>query len=37
LHERWLFDTEQALAQLDLSSHLHNVVDLFLMGAAPRP
>jgi len=37
LHERWLFDTEQALAQLDLTSHLHDVVDLFLMGAAPRP
>jgi AcrR family transcriptional regulator len=37
LHERWLFDTEQTLAQLDLSSHLHDVVELFLMGAAPRP
>jgi AcrR family transcriptional regulator len=37
LHERWLFGNEQELAQLDLTSHLHYVVDLFLMGAAPRP
>jgi AcrR family transcriptional regulator len=37
LHERWLFGNEQALEQLDLTSHLDYVVDLFLMGAAPRP
>ncbi len=36
LHDRWLFGPEEALAQLDLTSHLHCVVDLFLLGAAPR-
>jgi AcrR family transcriptional regulator len=37
LHECWLFGDEQALAQLDLASHLRYVIDLFLLGAAPRP
>jgi TetR/AcrR family transcriptional regulator, mexJK operon transcriptional repressor len=37
LHERWLFGNEQTLTELDLTSHLHYVVDLFLLGAAPRP
>ncbi len=37
LHDCWLFGNEQALAQLDLDSHLRYVVDLFLLGAAPRP
>jgi hypothetical protein len=36
LHDLWLFGSEQALAQLDLTSHLKYVVDLFLSGAAPR-
>jgi len=36
LHDRWLFGPEQALRQLDLTSHLNYVVDLFLLGAAPR-
>jgi TetR/AcrR family transcriptional regulator, mexJK operon transcriptional repressor len=36
LHECWLFGDEQALAQLDLASHLQYVIDLFLLGAAPR-
>jgi TetR/AcrR family transcriptional regulator, mexJK operon transcriptional repressor len=37
LHECWLFGDEQTLAQLDMDSHLHYVIDLFLLGAAPRP
>jgi TetR/AcrR family transcriptional regulator, mexJK operon transcriptional repressor len=36
LHERWLFGPEESLAQLDLTSHLDYVVNLFLLGAAPR-
>jgi AcrR family transcriptional regulator len=36
LHERWLFGPEEALAQQDFTSHLNYVVDLFLLGAAPR-
>jgi AcrR family transcriptional regulator len=36
LHERWLFGPEEALAQPDLTAHLNYVVDLFLLGAAPR-
>jgi len=36
LHDRWLFGPEEALAQWDLTSHLNQVVDLFLLGAAPR-
>jgi AcrR family transcriptional regulator len=36
LHDRWLFGPHEELAQLDLTSHLHYVVDLFLLGAAPR-
>jgi AcrR family transcriptional regulator len=36
LRECWLFGNEQAVAQLDMSSHLHYVIDLFLLGAAPR-
>ena len=36
LHECWLFGSEESLAQLDLTGHLNYVVDLFLMGAAPR-
>jgi AcrR family transcriptional regulator len=37
LHECWLFGDAQAAAHLDMTSHLHYVVDLFLKGAAPRP
>jgi AcrR family transcriptional regulator len=36
LHDRWLFGPEDSLAQLDLSAHLDYVVNLFLLGAAPR-
>lgn len=36
LHDCWLFGPEDALAHLDLTSHLNYVVDLFLLGAAPR-
>jgi AcrR family transcriptional regulator len=36
LHDRWLFGPEGSLAELDLTSHLNYVVNLFLSGAAPR-
>jgi AcrR family transcriptional regulator len=36
LHDRWLFGPEAGWAQIDLRSHLNYVVDLFLLGAAPR-
>jgi AcrR family transcriptional regulator len=36
LHDRWLFGPEAELTQLDLTSHLNYVVNLFLWGAAPR-
>lgn len=36
LHDLWLFGPPEALEKLDLTSHLNYVVDLFLLGAAPR-
>jgi TetR/AcrR family transcriptional regulator, mexJK operon transcriptional repressor len=37
MHECWLFGDDDALAQRDLMSHAREVVDLFLLGALPRP
>ncbi len=37
LHNAWLFGNEHTLAGIDLTAHLHYVIDLFLWGAAPRP
>jgi AcrR family transcriptional regulator len=37
LHDAWLFGNEQSLARIDLAAHLHDVIDLFLWGATPRP
>jgi hypothetical protein len=36
VHESLLFDTEDAMARLDLQSHLEHVIDIFLLGATPR-
>jgi AcrR family transcriptional regulator len=36
LHDAWLFGNEQTLARLDLTAHLHEVIELFLWGAVPR-
>jgi AcrR family transcriptional regulator len=36
LHDRWLFGPEEGVANWDSTSHLNYVVDLFLLGAAPR-
>jgi TetR/AcrR family transcriptional regulator, mexJK operon transcriptional repressor len=37
LHEILLFGEEAAMAKLDCKSHLNHVIDIFLLGAAPRP
>ena len=36
LHESLLFGDEAALPELDCKSHLEHVIDIFLLGAAPR-
>jgi AcrR family transcriptional regulator len=36
LHDRLLFGGEAELAALDFKSHVDHVIDLFLLGAAPR-
>jgi TetR/AcrR family transcriptional regulator, mexJK operon transcriptional repressor len=36
MHERLLFGGEQAMGTLDFTSHVDHVIDLFLLGAAPR-
>jgi AcrR family transcriptional regulator len=36
LHDRLLFGSEAELAALDFKSHVDHVIDLFLLGAAPR-
>jgi len=36
LHDRLLFGGEAELATLDFKSHVDHVIDLFLLGAAPR-
>jgi len=36
LHECLLFHSPEAMAQLDLASHLNHVIEIFLYGAAPR-
>ncbi|HEX3949289.1 MAG TPA: TetR/AcrR family transcriptional regulator [Steroidobacteraceae bacterium] len=36
LHESLLFGDDAALARLDCKSHLDHVIDIFLLGAAPR-
>jgi AcrR family transcriptional regulator len=36
LHECLLFRSPEAMAQLDLTSHLKHVIEIFLYGAAPR-
>jgi TetR/AcrR family transcriptional regulator, mexJK operon transcriptional repressor len=36
LHESLLFGDEAAVAELDWDSHIEHVIDIFLLGAAPR-
>ena len=36
LHENFLFGTAEELAEFDLDSHLQYVIDIFLLGVAPR-
>lgn len=36
LHERLLFGGEAAVAKLDCKAHVDHVIDIFLLGAAPR-
>jgi AcrR family transcriptional regulator len=36
LHDRLLFGGEAEVATLDFKSHVDHVIDLFLLGAAPR-
>jgi TetR/AcrR family transcriptional regulator, mexJK operon transcriptional repressor len=36
LHDRLLFGGEAEVAMLDIESHVDHVIDLFLLGAAPR-
>ena len=36
LHESLLFGGEAAVAQFDCKSHVEHVIDIFLLGAAPR-
>jgi AcrR family transcriptional regulator len=36
MHERLLFGGEPAVGTLDFTSHVDHVIDLFLLGAAPR-
>jgi len=36
LHDRLLFGGEAELATFDFNSHVDHVIDLFLLGAAPR-
>jgi TetR/AcrR family transcriptional regulator, mexJK operon transcriptional repressor len=36
LHEVLLFGSAEAMARLDLSAHLSQVIDLFLFGSVPR-
>lgn len=36
LHERLLFGGETAVATLDCKAHVDQVIDIFLLGAAPR-
>jgi TetR/AcrR family transcriptional regulator, mexJK operon transcriptional repressor len=37
LHDSLLFGDEAAMAKLDCKAHLSHVIDIFLLGAAPRP
>ena len=36
LHECVLFGSPEEMSKLDFTAHLHQVVDIFLNGAAPR-
>ncbi|HEX3913496.1 MAG TPA: TetR/AcrR family transcriptional regulator [Steroidobacteraceae bacterium] len=36
LHERLLFGGEAAVAELDCEAHVDHVIEIFLLGAAPR-
>jgi TetR/AcrR family transcriptional regulator, mexJK operon transcriptional repressor len=36
IHESILFDSTDAVTQLDCKSHSNHVIDIFLLGAAPR-
>jgi AcrR family transcriptional regulator len=36
LHECLLFGSAEAMAQIDFTPHLEQVIDIFLFGAAPR-
>jgi AcrR family transcriptional regulator len=36
MHECLLFRSPEAMAQLDLTSHLNHAIEIFLYGAAPR-
>jgi hypothetical protein len=36
LHECLLFRSSEAMAKLDLTSHLNHVIEIFLFGGVPR-